>query len=718
MFRLKQLLYFLGSISFFAWAYYCPQFHDAKGGLNGEFCLPVSVGIALIIRGCTIHRRLRKSSFWFALSIIGQAVALQLINAGPYVRYQHYKPLHSLLTGTNLFLLFFLLTQTVLVVASFRTLWPDIQTWLCRTFKFWQLLSIGLLFSLSSATVSREIFTYSLELPFATFIQLLNLATVILVVWNLPEETLIALKQVLDKILKRSGRKNDYDGIDPFAIVASVGVTLLAAVLSIISYERHPHIPDEVGYLYHAKYFAAGMLTMPAAPVPEAFNIDLMTYEDNRWYSPVSPGWPAILAIGMFFGVPWMVNPVLGGFSTLLAYIFIRTIYDRYTARIATLLLCISPWFIFMATNFMTHTLTLLCTLISAVAVVWSRKTGKVSWAWIGGLSVGMVSLTRPLEGVIVAGLLGLWAIGLGGQRLRLSAIAGFVFGAIILGSLALPYNKFLTGNPLKFPIMAYFDKYYGHMTNALGFGPERGFEWPHDPYPGHGFMDVLVNSNLNIFSINIELLGWSTGSLIFFAVMLFSRVKQRNDYLMLSAIFTVIAAHAFYWFSGGPDFGARYWYLAIVPCIALTVRGIQVLAGRLESDLSPVTHQGNRVICGGFLLCFITLINFFPWRAIDKYHLYRGMRPDIRHLAKENNFGKSLVLIRGNREPDYVSAAIYNPVDLHTDVPIYAWDKNEDIRNRLQKEYSGRSIWIVEGPSITGGGYNVVEGPMPSTKR
>ena len=43
----------------------------------------------------------------------------------------------------------------------------------------------------------------------------------------------------------------------------------------------------------------------------------------------------------------------------------------------------------------------------------------------------GMVSLIRPLDGVIVAGLLGLWAIGIGGKRLKVSSIAAFVFGVI-----------------------------------------------------------------------------------------------------------------------------------------------------------------------------------------------------------------------------------------------------------------------------------------------
>jgi hypothetical protein len=47
---------------------------------------------------------------------------------------------------------------------------------------------------------------------------------------------------------------------------SSAWVTAVAVVLAIFSYERHPHIPDEVAYVYHARYFAEGMLSMPVPP--------------------------------------------------------------------------------------------------------------------------------------------------------------------------------------------------------------------------------------------------------------------------------------------------------------------------------------------------------------------------------------------------------------------------------------------------------------------
>jgi len=596
-----------------------------------------------------------------------------------------------------------------------------------------------------------------MELPFAAFVQSVNLINILLAAFALPEGVLARWKEGLEKFFGRAGkvalferqgesgtRGNDGTrgklsggastfprlplfprvpcSLDATALAAALWVTSLAAALSYFSYERHPHIPDEVVYLLHARYLAKGMLVMPAPPVPEAFDIDLMNYEADRWFCPVPPGWPAMLALGVLFGAAWLVNPMLAGLNVLLAYVLMRELYDRRAARLTALLLCFSPWHILMAMNFMPHTFTLTCALGAAVAVTQARRNGKSKWArgWalLSGVATGMVGLIRPLDGLVVAVLIGLWVIGVGGRRLKISGMGAFALGLIAVGAAVMPYNKLLTGSPTKFPIMAYTDKYYGPKTNALGFGPDRGLGWALDPYPGHGLRDVLVNSNLNLTSVNVELFGWGIGSLLFIALLIFAGATQGSDYLMLATIAAVFIAHIFYWFSGGPDFGARYWYLMIIPCAALTVRGTRFLEEKLNrgpDGFAPAgfTEDGARVFVLVLSLCALTLVNYFPWRAIDKYHHYLRMRPDIRYLARQYDFGKSLVLIRGERFPDYESAAVYNPLDLRAAAPVYVWDRNPEVRARALNAYADRTVWIIYGPSITGAGFKVVEGPL-----
>src|SRR3989304_6823212 len=183
--RARQLLLWSFGISFFAWAYSDSRFRDAEGFLDGGFCLVIAVGVALIILGCAVVGRLKRFAFWFALAFGGQAVALQMIEAGPLIRYQHYKSFDRLLTETHPLLPIYLVVQTALVVVGFRTRWPNIRAWIGRTFKVWQLLGVGLVFFLSSATVSREIPVYVAELCFAAFVQIVNLGTIALMVWAL-----------------------------------------------------------------------------------------------------------------------------------------------------------------------------------------------------------------------------------------------------------------------------------------------------------------------------------------------------------------------------------------------------------------------------------------------------------------------------------------------------------------------------------------------------
>jgi hypothetical protein len=575
----------------------------------------------------------------------------------------------------------------------------------------WPLALVGAGFVLTSATLSKSVSDYAGELLLASLVQLVHLGNVLLVARSLTERHLGTIGGLTARWLGAPGDEQSDEGRDRFAWIPALWVTAVAALLVVGSYQRHPHVPDEVVYLLQANYFANGRLTLPLPPVPAAFNVDLMMYEAARWYSPVPPAWPAILAIGALVGLPWLVNPVLGGVNVLLAYRLLLGLYPRRTARLAVLLFAASPWNLFMAMNYMTHTAALTCALAAAVAVARLRRDPRIRWAVLGGVFLGLVGLIRPLEGVVMAALLGLWSLGARGRRIRLAPSAALTLAAVATATIVLPYNRHLTGSARVFPINAYLDATYGPGRNDLGFGSNRGFGWPGlDPLPGHGAPDVAINANLNLFQINIELLGWATGSLLVLLLWLALSRKSGADRLMAVSIVAVAGIHSFYYFSGGPDFGARYWYLVIIPCVALAARGIEELERRAESG---APGGGRRVLAASAALTAGALLVFVPWRAMDKYHHYRGMRPDIRELPFRYPLGNALVLIKGKRHPDYASAMVYNPVDFRRALPIYAWDRGGDLRRRLVGAYPGRTYWIVDGPTLTGRGYEVVAGPL-----
>ena len=95
----------------------------------------------------------------------------------------------------------------------------------------------------------------------------------------------------------------------------------------------------------------------------------------------------------------------------------------------------------------------------------------------------------------------------------------------------------------------------------------------------------------------------------------------------------------------GGPDFGARYWYMMLVPLIALTVRGVMSLSPTLSPTLSssqppstpsPVLSvHTTQLLSAVVLLSVVSLVAFVPWRSIDKYWHYRGMEAieEVHHV-------------------------------------------------------------------------------------
>jgi hypothetical protein len=675
----------------------------------------LAAGLATLLL-LTLTRRARWSrpGAWLALLVAGQASTLQWIDAPPAVAYQH---LFRGIDGSpeRAIALVLLVVQAVIVAVAGRQAIAGAWRWLGRNAGAWRVAALGVVVFLTSATLSREPASYLRELLVVTAMQLVALGNVIALASSLPAG---AGARVLTALSREPRR-----GVDRFAMVLAGGVVVLCALLAITAYQRHPHIPDEVSYLLQARYFAHGMLAMPLPSVPAAFNVDLMTYDATRWYSPFPPGWPIILASGVRIGVPWLVNPILAGVVLVLTSLLLRRISDVRTARLAIVLLGTSPWFLFLGMSLMSHMASLVFALLAALGVQAARQRGALLPALTGGLAIGMVALIRPLEGATVALLMGFWSLAARGRRFRFAPSVALVLGTVGALSLVRPYNAALTGSASVYPVMAYFDRYYGPGVNALGFGANRGVGWAGlDPFPGHGAIDVVVNTNQNLFQVNVELLGWATGSMLLLAIVALFGWLRREDWWYLAAAGAVIVAQGLYWFSGGPDFGARYWFLIIVPCAALVARALVELGDRVGTSTADrgENHDGSstsafepRVLLASGALIIAMFLAFLPWRAAGKYYHYRGMRPDIRRLARDHDFGRSLVLVSGRRHPDYASAVVYNPVDSGGAQPVYAWDASPEIRSKVIDAYRDRPVWFVAGPSITGRGYEVTAGPL-----
>lgn len=658
-----------------------------------------------------VSGRLWGTLCWLLVAVGGQAAALSLIDAGRSIRYQHYVPLAQL--PSRPLAVGILVFQAVLVVWGLRSFPGSLLAIARRVLPGWRLPVLILATAASAATVGRDIPRFVSEAGLSTLIQLMSVVTIVLAVRALPDDGLRVLRTMFDRVL---GADIPFGAdvrprLDRFAWVTAAIVSVGCALLSVIVYERHPHLLDEVVYLLQARTFASLRIALPSPPSPRSFELYLMTNGANGWYSPVPPGWAAALAAGVFVGAPWLVNPALAGANVLLGYLVLQPLYGRRAARVTTLLLAASPWSLFLGMSFMPHTFTLSCALSATLGVIATRRTGNVAWVWLAGAALGVMAAVRQLDAGVMALALGLWSIGVGGRKLRTAGTVGLVVGSLVLTVPLLAYNRHFTGKPGTFPIMTYNDATYGKGTNDYGFGKNRGMGWALDPNPGHGPVDGTINATLNISATQVELFGWSIGSLLLVYVLIIRGRLIAADRLMLGVIGITFTAYFFNYFAGGPDFGARYWFLMVVPLATLTARSALELGPLLDADAA----RGEvRALAAVSVLAASALLLFVPWRAVDKYWHYRGMRGDLPTVAQRQGVGRGLVLISGREVPDYASAFVYNPLDFRDAEIIYARRRDTATDSAVMSAFRDRPVWFVDGPSVSGSGYVVRAGPLP----
>ncbi len=641
---------------------------------------------------------------WAALLVVGHVAALQLILQGTSQRFPHFRTWQSLVGAPPTLPLLLLSLQAAAVAVGLLRIWGRVVEGLAALGRVRLLILLAALVVLS-ATVAKEPIFYVQELILSSILQGVMLANALLLALSLPNGVGSGLS-VLFSI--------EEEERPPWADRALWGAALFAliacALLSIVAYERVPHVPDELTSLVQAKMFASGRLWLPPTPVPEAFAIDLMVFQPDRWYSTFAPGWPAALTVGTFLGAPWLTNPVLTALNVLLVDRALRPWVGERTSVLAALLYAVSPWTLFLGMSFMSHAFTLACAMSAAIAVAKLREGGRLTWALVAGLGIGGVGLTRPLDAVAIAVPLGLWALVQNGS-LHLVRAGAITLVSAAVGALVLPYNRALTGSARTFPVMNFWDEAAWPGVNALGFGSERGMG-PNglDPLAGHGPLDVLINANLNLTQLNVDLFGWGLASLLPLVFLMVRGRLSRGARVLVGFCVWVVAVQSLYYFSGGADFGARYWYLAAVPVFALSALGLQALGASFGDARARVAS-----VCS--VLAVVALVSFVPWRAFDRYRGYRGMDAGVRALAEEHEFGRSLVLIRGWRHPDYASAVHLNPLDLHADVPIYAWARSGEVVDLVLWEYRDRQVWVIDGPTQTGAGFRLVAGPVPASE-
>lgn len=489
------------------------------------------------------------------------------------------------------------------------------------------------------------------------------------------------------------GPARPLDGRFPWYVAGFV--LLVTAFFARVVLQGTAQFGDEVVIQFMADVYARGRLGVPAPPVPEAFELYMVDVRDGVRYGLVIPGWPMVLAVGAFLGVPWLMNPVFGALSIPVAHSLASRLTDRGTANVVIVLLAASPWFLILSSVYQPHAVTLLAALLAWLGVHRTKVEGGYRWALAAGLAAGVAFSVRPMDGLVIGGAGGLYALfALGTRRASLPAVATYVLGCVATGAVSLWVNYALTGDPATYAMNDYFDREWGVGANRLGFGADVGQVWGVlDPIPGHGWRDVLFNLNLNFFMLNYELLGWGVGSLFLVTVhVLWGRITTM-DRVWLAFIAGSIALYSLYWFGGGPDYGPRYWYSTLFPFVLLSAKGLATLVGLLR-DRAPALTVGARVGVLVGLLAFSGVVVYGSWRSVSKYVDYRSKTPLIRELLDAGAFGDDgLVIVQADGEGEYAALEL-NDVIPGERGPVFARDLGPEVNAALAEAFADRPVY------------------------
>jgi hypothetical protein len=463
----------------------------------------------------------------------------------------------------------------------------------------------------------------------------------------------------------------------------SSAAVLAAGLIADRLLERMPHVQDSVGYLFQARVFARGALWAPTPALPDFFDHEFVVRTAERWFAKYPPGFPALLALGVLAGVPWLVNPLAAGLSVVATYLIGQRTAGRGVGLLAGLLLAISPFFLILAGSHMAHTTGLLFGLLFVLAYV-EMERGSRRAAFAAGLALGIDMLIRPWTAAMIAAPFGLDLL-LRRRRAPGSARAGALWLALGLAPAPLvygAYNWILAGSPLTSTMELWWS------FDRIGFGQDKGIA-------GHTPLNGLYNTVWNLSLLAVHTFGWPAIATFALALVPFAAGRpSRWDRLFLAGWLCLMLGY-FFWWADGVMYGPRFYHEATGFLALLTARGLASL-GRLGG--AP-----GRALAGALLvlLLAVNLSLYMPVQlaALHGYNYVSHRKLDAVERAGIHNAVVFVDTGRPNEWWEYGMVFSANSPWLDTDV-IYARDLGP-LDRHLMAHYPGRAFYRLVGTSL-----------------
>jgi len=393
----------------------------------------------------------------------------------------------------------------------------------------------------------------------------------------------------------------------PGWFVAGVSGLLAACALlmCLFVFSGNPRNVDGFAQLFQARMFLAGRLWVPPPPPGELANFATlhMIVGPARWFSQYPPGQSLALAAGLALGAWWLVNPLFVVLLVAGTYRAARWCADEPTARLAAVLLCLSPFVVAVSGSEMSH-LPAAALAMAAAAAATSAASGSWRGPAAAGAALGVLAAFRPLDAVAAGLPVALVLLMAAPPARRASALGIAVAAGAVFTLPFLWYNARTTGS---WHELGY--NYLWGPGHSLGFHP---VPWGIPPTPTR----AVGLTSLDLHQLDAYLFDAPVPILVLMAAAYVAarRRLQARDALPVAGVAALLGLLFFYWHRD-VFYGPRFLFTA-VPWLAIAAARGLVLLRRSGRDLFAGVTAGQAVVFGFALAMLLGLGSVTPGRV------------------------------------------------------------------------------------------------------
>ena len=527
----------------------------------------------------------------------------------------------------------------------------------------------------------------------------------------------------------------------PIIIISILGV-LLSVLLSGIYCQFNYFEPDTVSYLFQAKLFSEGKLSVPAPPEHGFSSSPHINVLNDKWYSKYPFGNALMLMFGVFINAPWLIPALATGGALLFLYLFVKEIYGEMhngIAFIAAVLALISPATLGMGSTWFSEPVSRFYLALYLFALLKTLKVEaspsgdhsymqKFGYPILSGFALGYAFNTRPLSavvfGVVGAGLtvyhlLNQWQH----RQALLSTIKRFGFFFIpfvVMLGVCMAWNAHFTEDPFMFThtVAQPYDKigfgartegYEPNIEQAFIFTPAWAIErtWRHilpcisfnalgwGSYHHNLLKDVELSAIWFIAFVPL-ILPWCLALFPFFHAS-----RNKYDVFCLTLLVGNLLLYAFFYFEGSTwgftPVNARYYtestFLGFIPLVA---RGMFILYERFKL-------LERRRLALGVGVCLLLLSVNTVWSYVrigERYQNWSPVYQKLPPMVAERDIHNAVIFVsqhRGAPIGDYPFQSLEEADIVYFKLgPAPRWKlTNSDWENVYAQYFTGRRAYL-----------------------